>query len=109
MAVARASAAESQAFRIDTDQWPEYDGYMHFAEGEIRVIDIKAGNPPICRLRHVSLGKKPPYHALSYYLGAPVEPENLKTVELNGSRIFIRPNIYAFLWHLIPRYQEATV
>ncbi|KIX04888.1 uncharacterized protein Z518_05759 [Rhinocladiella mackenziei CBS 650.93] len=82
MAAARASAAESQAFQINTDQWPEYDGYTQLGEEEIRVIDIEAGNPPVCRMRHVSLEEKPHYQGLSYYWGAPVEPEISKQLNL---------------------------
>ncbi|KIW17049.1 hypothetical protein PV08_04240 [Exophiala spinifera] len=109
MAEVQLPAAESQAFQINLDQWPEYDGYTGLGDREIRVIDVEAGDPPMCRIRHVSLDEKPHYHALSYYWGAPVTPENLKAVELNGSRVFVRPNIYSFIWHMSRYYQAVTV
>lgn len=83
-----------------------YHGYaaLNIAKSEIRLLEIGPGL--VCTLRHVSLCDTPPYHALSYYWGAPGEE---LPVRVNGEQVWLRKTLHRFFEVLQRRFLRLTI
>ena len=106
--------ASSEAFRVNSDQWIEFDGYtgLNTQNREIRLLHIERNQDARllqCRLEHTSLNDHPDYKALSYYWGPPPSRADLRSVLLDDKPVQIRPTIYKYLKTLVSRFAHALV
>ncbi|KAK4902104.1 hypothetical protein LTR27_001006 [Elasticomyces elasticus] len=73
--------------------------YSELEPGHIRLVQIlpkeqKGKSTVCCRIRHHRLHEKFQYIALSYAWGA---PDQVRSIRLNGHRLCVRENLWAFL------------
>jgi hypothetical protein len=67
---------------------------------DIRLLTLNRGSgddPIVCGLNNTSEEDRPPYEALSYTWGS---PDDVADIQLNGTVISIRENLWQALWHL---------
>ncbi|KAJ4360518.1 uncharacterized protein N0V89_001083 [Didymosphaeria variabile] len=87
-----------------------YDDLSPLEEGQIRLLQVsprsETTSPGIaCSLVVVSLREQPSYFALSYTWGDPfpnygqLESKRDVLMTCNGTKIFVKPNLYDFLLH----------
>lgn len=105
---------ESEAFRVNADQWSSFDGYepLRTDTREIRLLTLwidGGSNQVTGTLNHCRIATRPSFFALSYYWGAPPPICDLRSIRVSDCDVLVRPTIHAFLLQLCAHFGEVTV